>query len=91
MRRLRVAAVAALLFIAAMTGGAPAWASPGRLPVSNSAHRCVHHSHGACGWTHHKKPKSKTETALCKDATLSYSRHSQGTCSHHHGVRYWFK
>ncbi|NUP44416.1 MAG: DUF3761 domain-containing protein, partial [Streptomyces sp.] len=26
-----------------------------------------------------------------KDATLSYSRHSQGTCSHHHGVRYWFK
>ncbi|MEU7305655.1 hypothetical protein [Streptomyces sp. NPDC007206] len=25
------------------------------------------------------------------DASLSYSRHSQGTFSHHHGVRYWFK
>ncbi|MEU2339854.1 DUF3761 domain-containing protein [Streptomyces sp. NPDC013172] len=31
------------------------------------------------------------ETAKCKDASLSYSRHSQGTCSRHHGVRYWFK
>ncbi|MEW2160545.1 DUF3761 domain-containing protein [Streptomyces sp. NPDC007189] len=34
-----------------------------------------------CWWT---APK-------CNDASLSYSRHSQGTCSHHHGVRYWFK
>ncbi|MCC5474564.1 hypothetical protein [Streptomyces barringtoniae] len=23
--------------------------------------------------------------------SLSYSRHSQRTCSRHHGVRYWFK
>ncbi|MGW7260742.1 DUF3761 domain-containing protein [Streptomyces sp. NPDC054834] len=44
-----------------------------------------------CGWTHHKKPADKYETAKCKDASLSYSRHSQGTCSHHHGVRHWFK
>ncbi|MGW7824513.1 DUF3761 domain-containing protein [Streptomyces puniciscabiei] len=36
-------------------------------------------------------PKDKYETAKCQDATLSYSRHPQGTCSHHHGVRYWFK
>ncbi|MEV7690264.1 DUF3761 domain-containing protein [Streptomyces bungoensis] len=43
-----------------------------------------------CGWTHNKRPKDKYETAKCKDASLSYSRHSQGTCSHH-GVRYWFK
>jgi hypothetical protein len=45
----------------------------------------------SCGWTHHHKPANKYETAKCKDAALSYSRHSQGTCSHHHGVRYWFK
>ncbi|MFC9931868.1 DUF3761 domain-containing protein [Streptomyces sp. NPDC127190] len=46
---------------------------------------------GVCGWTHGKKPSDKYETAKCKDASLSYSRHSQGTCSHHHGVRYWLK
>ncbi|WSI90309.1 DUF3761 domain-containing protein [Streptomyces murinus] len=44
-----------------------------------------------CGWTHHQKPRDTYATAKCKDAALSYSRHSQGTCSHHHGVRYWFK
>ncbi|MFD8391017.1 DUF3761 domain-containing protein [Streptomyces sp. NPDC059680] len=44
-----------------------------------------------CGWTHHQKPKDKYETAKCVDATADYSRHSQGTCSHHHGVRYCFK
>ncbi|WP_371330520.1 DUF3761 domain-containing protein [Streptomyces sp. TP-A0356] len=33
----------------------------------------------------------KYETAKCNDASLSYSQHSQGTCSHHHGVRHWFK
>ncbi|MET9127113.1 DUF3761 domain-containing protein [Streptomyces sp. NPDC004528] len=44
-----------------------------------------------CGWTHHQRPRNKTETAKRKDASLSYSRHSQGTCSRHHGVRYWFK
>ncbi|MFJ5064685.1 DUF3761 domain-containing protein [Streptomyces nigra] len=36
-------------------------------------------------------PADKYETAKCRDASLSSSRHSQGTCSHHHGVRYWFK
>ncbi|MEU6777179.1 DUF3761 domain-containing protein [Streptomyces sp. NPDC046759] len=37
------------------------------------------------------KAKDKYETAKCQDATADDSRHSQGTCSHHHGVRYWFK
>ena len=27
--------------------------------------------------------------AICFDETYSYSQHNQGTCSHHHGVRYW--
>jgi hypothetical protein len=30
-------------------------------------------------------------TAKCKDGTLSYSAHHQGTCSHHHGVAVWYK
>jgi hypothetical protein len=30
-------------------------------------------------------------TALCNDGTLSYSAHHQGTCSHHGGVRTWYK
>ncbi len=29
--------------------------------------------------------------AKCKDGTWSYSKHFSGTCSHHHGVKYWFK
>jgi uncharacterized protein DUF3761 len=30
-------------------------------------------------------------TAQCNDGTLSYSRHHQGTCSHHGGVAVWYK
>ncbi|WP_442875763.1 DUF3761 domain-containing protein [Actinoallomurus sp. NBC_01490] len=30
-------------------------------------------------------------TAKCKDGTLSYSQHHQGTCSHHGGVAIWYK
>ncbi|MER8058942.1 MULTISPECIES: DUF3761 domain-containing protein [unclassified Streptomyces] len=51
----------------------------------------VRHTTGTCGWTHRQKPRDTYETAKCKDAALSYSRHSQGTCSHHHGVRHWFE
>jgi len=29
-------------------------------------------------------------TALCKDGSLSYSAHRQGTCSHHGGVAVWY-
>ncbi|MDT0469091.1 DUF3761 domain-containing protein [Streptomyces gibsoniae] len=43
------------------------------------------------GWTHHQKPKDKYGTAKRKDASVSYSRHSQGTCSGHCGVKHWFK
>ncbi len=30
-------------------------------------------------------------TALCNDGTYSYSAHHQGTCSHHHGVKIFYK
>ncbi|MER6569810.1 hypothetical protein ABT288_27355 [Streptomyces sp. NPDC001093] len=56
----------------------------------NTAHRCIPDTTGVCGRTHHQKPKDMYETATCVDASLSYSRHGQGTCPHHHGVRYWF-
>ena len=29
--------------------------------------------------------------ALCKDGTLSYSNNHRGTCSHHKGVRTWYR
>lgn len=30
-------------------------------------------------------------TAECKDGTTSYAAKFRGTCSHHGGVRYWYK
>ena len=42
------------------------------------------------------KPKTTIETndsgatAKCRDGTLSYSAHRQGTCSHHGGVAVWY-
>jgi hypothetical protein len=36
-------------------------------------------------------PKSPSilATASCRDGTLSYGQHHQGTCSHHGGVAAW--
>ncbi|MGW3361290.1 DUF3761 domain-containing protein [Streptomyces bungoensis] len=76
--------------VASVFFSAPA-ASAATLPSTNTAHPCVQHTTGVCGWTHNKKPANKYETAKCKDTSLSYSRHSQGTCSRHHGLRHWFK
>lgn len=50
--------------------------------------RCAHHTTGTCG-THIKHPKGVM--AKCKDGTWSFSKHFSGTCSHHRGVKYWFK
>jgi hypothetical protein len=30
-------------------------------------------------------------TAICRDGTYSYSANHRGTCSHHKGVRTWYK
>jgi hypothetical protein len=30
-------------------------------------------------------------TAQCRDGSYSYSQHHRGTCSHHRGVRRWFR
>lgn len=34
---------------------------------------------------------SNGATAKCKDGTYSFSKHHQGTCSHHGGVAKWYK
>ncbi|MGW2618882.1 DUF3761 domain-containing protein [Streptomyces sp. NPDC001500] len=88
--RARLIAPAAAVALAGLLSTAPA-ASASTLPSTNTSHHCMHHTTGLCGWTHHQKPRDKYETAKCKDASPSYSKHAQGTCSHHHGVRYWFK
>ncbi|MEV7414066.1 DUF3761 domain-containing protein [Streptomyces sp. NPDC089919] len=85
----RFAAVAAAVALTLGTAGAASASTT--LPSTNTAHRCVRHTTGLCGWTHGQRPVDKYETARCKDRTHSYSRHSSGTCSRHSGVRYWFK
>jgi hypothetical protein len=42
------------------------------------------------------KPKPKSyipygATAMCKDGTFSYSKNHRGTCSHHRGVKRWYR
>lgn len=49
---------------------------------------CAHHTTGTCAAN---KPHPRGATAKCWDGTYSYSAHFRGTCSHHHGVRYWYK
>ncbi|MFF3000088.1 DUF3761 domain-containing protein [Streptomyces sp. NPDC057950] len=87
----RLATSAVAVAVAGLVFTAPAASATAARPATNTAHHCVHHTTGLCGRTHHQKPKNKTVTAKCKDASLSYSQHSQGTCSHHHGIKYWFK
>lgn len=55
--------------------------------VHATAH-CAHHTVGTCraGDSH-----PRGAMARCKDWTYSYSQHFSGTCSHHRGVRYWYK
>ncbi|MEW2133929.1 DUF3761 domain-containing protein [Streptomyces sp. NPDC005435] len=89
--RARLAATAVAVALAGAFFSAPSASAATALPAKNTAHHCVHHTTGVCGWTHHQKPKDAYETAKCKDASVSYSKHSQGTCSHHRGVKYWFK
>ncbi|MEU2427335.1 hypothetical protein ABZ619_41145 [Streptomyces sp. NPDC007851] len=51
--------------VAGVFFSAPA-ASAATLPSTNTAH----HTTEVCGWTHHKTPADKYETAKCKDASL---------------------
>ncbi|MGW1071915.1 DUF3761 domain-containing protein [Streptomyces sp. NPDC002537] len=53
-----------------------------------SAAKCAHHTTGVCKAAG-RHPRGAT--AQCKDGSYSYSAHFSGTCSRHHGVRYWYR
>ncbi|SHL76411.1 DUF3761 domain-containing protein [Streptomyces yunnanensis] len=82
-RRIRSALAAATLAAAAI---APVTIIAGTAQAATV--HCAHHTTGVCG-THIKHPSGVM--AKCKDGTWSYSKRFSGTCSHHRGVRYWFK
>lgn len=53
-----------------------------------SAASCAHHTTGVCK-ANSSHPRGAT--AECNDGSYSYSAHASGTCSHHKGVRYWYR
>ncbi|MFJ8803481.1 DUF3761 domain-containing protein [Streptomyces sp. NPDC102487] len=45
---------------------------------------------------HHRRLQASSAhprgaTAKCKDNSYSYGAHFRGTCSHHRGVKYWYR
>jgi len=77
---------------AGLAGLAVAGALLGPVTVASSAQAaartCAHHTTGTCRIA---SPHPRGATAKCKDGTYSYSAHFRGTCSHHRGVRYWYR
>lgn len=69
------------------TQAAPAPTTAAAAPAGS----CAPHTTGTCGWDAGVPPQASGETATCYDGTVSYSAHFSGTCSHHHGVEYWYK
>ncbi|MFF7881000.1 DUF3761 domain-containing protein [Streptomyces sp. NPDC020794] len=53
-----------------------------------AAASCAHHTTGSC---QANSPHPRAATAKCKDSSYSYSRSFRGTCSHHRGVKYWYR
>ncbi|MFF2130735.1 DUF3761 domain-containing protein [Streptomyces olivochromogenes] len=53
-----------------------------------AAASCAHHTTGSCR-ANSSHPHGAT--AKCKDSSYSYARSFRGTCSHHRGVRYWYR
>ncbi|MEU2772874.1 DUF3761 domain-containing protein [Streptomyces sp. NPDC007162] len=53
-----------------------------------AAASCARHTTGVCKAN---SPHPRGATAKCNDDTYSYSAHARGTCSHHRGVKYWYR
>lgn len=53
-----------------------------------AAATCAHHTTGVC---RANSPHPRGATAKCKDGSYSYAASFRGTCSHHGGVRYWYR
>ncbi|MEW1648661.1 DUF3761 domain-containing protein [Streptomyces sp. NPDC091219] len=61
---------------------------PVAVATDASAATCAHHTTGVCKAN---SPHPRGATAKCKDNSYSYSAHARGTCSHHRGVKYWYR
>ncbi|WP_405914739.1 DUF3761 domain-containing protein [Streptomyces sp. NBC_00728] len=62
--------------------------TPVAVATDAAAVSCARHTTGVCKAN---SPHPRRATAKCKDGTYSYSAHFQGTCSHHRGVKYWYR
>ncbi|MDT0435654.1 MULTISPECIES: DUF3761 domain-containing protein [Streptomyces] len=78
--RLRAAVAGALL--------AGALLAPVAVATDAVAATCARHTTGVC---RANSPHPRGAMARCKDGSYSYSAHARGTCSRHHGVRYWYR
>ncbi|MFD9514435.1 DUF3761 domain-containing protein [Streptomyces mirabilis] len=74
-------AVAAAVLAAALV-------APVAVATDAAAATCARHTTGVCKAN---SPHPHGATAKCKDSTWSYSAHARGTCSHHRGVKYWYR
>ncbi|GGQ97772.1 DUF3761 domain-containing protein [Streptomyces asoensis] len=62
--------------------------APVALATDAAAASCARHTTGVCKAN---SPHPRGATAKCKDGTYSYSASFRGTCSHHRGVKYWYR
>jgi hypothetical protein len=61
---------------------------PVAVAADAAAASCARHTTGVCKAN---SPHPRGATAQCKDGSYSYSAHARGTCSHHRGVKYWYR
>ncbi len=80
-----LAKVRGAVVAAAMTG---ALLVPLSMEADAAAASCARHTTGVCKAN---SPHPRGATAKCKDGSYSYSAHARGTCSHHRGVKYWYR
>ncbi|MET8029625.1 DUF3761 domain-containing protein [Streptomyces avermitilis] len=62
--------------------------APVAVATDAAAASCARHTTGVCK-ANSSHPREAT--AKCKDGTYSYSANFRGTCSHHRGVKYWYR
>lgn len=62
--------------------------APVAMATDAAAATCARHTTGVCKAN---SPHPRGATAKCKDGSYSYSAHARGTCSHHRGVKYWYR
>lgn len=70
------------------SGGSTGGSTGGSSSGGTSSATCAAHTVGVCAAG---SPHPAGATAQCSDGTYSYSASFRGTCSHHGGVRLWYK